>query len=209
MSKSNPKMLNFITNEEWKRFHPDHKFAKAKAKKGVVSITHDEAMEYAAWLSRETGRRLRLPTEDELKAEEATFEADFSQHPLPEQPDVGTFGRNANGVTDLLGVLYAWVASASDVDKARAGWGVSTAQTPVSSSGEDVTPKAKSSPDQDSDLSLDLENLKVSEISELKFRMGDLIDGLEGQLKNVRKKYASLVNLMLAVKEAKETFTSK
>lgn len=199
MSKSNIKMLNFVTNEEWKKFRPDHKFDQAKAKKGVVSITHDEAMEYAAWLSKKTGRKLRLPTEEELKAEESTFEADFSQHPLPEQPDVGTFGRNANGVADLLGVLYTWVASESDVDKARDGWISDTAQMP----------KVESGLDQDCDLSLDLENLKLSEISELKSRMGDLVDRLDDRLKSVRKKYRALVSLMLVVKDAEEAFTSK
>jgi hypothetical protein len=209
MSKRNVEMLNFVTNHEWKQFRPGYQFSQTDANKGVVCITHHEAMEYAAWLSKETGRKLRLPTEDELKAEEATFTADFSKHPLPAQPDVGTFGTNANGVTDLLGVLYTWVANASDVDKARAGWSVNTAQTPISNSSKDVTPKVKSSLDQDSDLSLDLETLKLSEISELKFRMGDLIDRLEDQLKNVRKKYGALVNLMLVAKDAKDVFTKK
>jgi hypothetical protein len=205
MSKSNVKMLNFVTNREWKQFMPDHQFSQTDAEKGVVSITHHEAMEYAAWLSKETGRRLRLPTEDELKAEEATFDADFSKHPLPAQPDVGTFGTNANGVTDLLGVLYTWVANASDVDKARAGWSVNTAQTPISNSSKDVKPKVESILEMD----VDLETIKLSEISELKFRMGDLIDRLEDQLKNVRKKYGALVNLMLVIKSAKDVFTEK
>ena len=205
MSKSSVRMLNFVTNHEWEQFRPGHQFSQTDAKKGVVSITHHEAMEYAAWLSKETGRKLRLPTEDELKAEEATFDADFSKHPLPAQPDVGTFGTNANGVTDLLGVLYTWVASASDVDKARAGWSVNTAQTPISNSSKDVKPKVESILEMD----VDLETIKLSEISELKFRMGDLIDRLEDQLKNVRKKYGALVNLMLAVKETKDVFTKK
>ena len=205
MSKRNVKMLNFVTNQEWKQFRPGHQFSQTDAEKGVVSITHHEAMEYAAWLSKETVRKLRLPTEDELKAEEATFDADFSKHPLPAQPDVGTFGTNANGVPDLLGVLYTWVANASDVDKARAGWSVNTAQTPISNSSKDVKPKVESILEMD----VDLETIKLSEISELKFRMGDLIDRLEDQLKNVRKKYGALVNLMLVVKDAKDVFTKK
>ena len=205
MSKSNVRMLNFVTNHEWKQFRHGHQFSQTDAEKGVVSITHHEAMEYAAWLSKETVRKLRLPTEDELKAEEATFTADFSKHPLPAQPDVGTFGTNANGVTDLLGVLYTWVANASDVDKARAGWSVNTAQTPISNSSKDVKPKVESILEMD----VDLETIKLSEISELKFRMGDLIDRLEDQLKNVRKKYGALVNLMLVVKDAKDVFTKK
>jgi hypothetical protein len=205
MSKRNVKMLNFVTNHEWKQFRPGHQFSQTDANKGVVSITHHEAMQYAAWLSKETGRKLRLPTEDELKAEEATFEADFSEHPLPAQPDVGTFGTNANGVTDLLGVIYTWVASASDVDKARAGWSVNTAQTPISNPSKDVKPKVESILEMD----VDLETVKLSEISELKFRMGDLIDRLEDQLKSARKKHCALVNVLMAAKEAKEAFTSK
>ena len=133
-----PRILNFVSNAEWNLYKPEHTFPIGKENKPVFNITHIEAMKYAAWLSKKTGRRLRLPTEEELKKAEATFEADFSKHPLPEVPDVGTFGKNKDGVADLLGVAYTWCANSEDLVWARAQWEsitpASASQTPAPAS---------------------------------------------------------------------------
>lgn len=116
------KMHNLVTNEEYKKFKQDHNFEPGRERKPVTNINFHEATAYAEWLSKQTGRKFRLPTENELKKEESTFKADFSLWPLAECPDVGTVGSNENGVTDLLGVVYTWTANNSDVELARKKW---------------------------------------------------------------------------------------
>ena len=116
-------VLDQVTNAEYRLFKPDHQFDPGKENKPVTYITFAEGMAYAKWLSETTGRKFRLVTEEERKAAEATFVADFSCHPLKEVPDVGTFGKNADGVTGLLGVTYDWVAEEDDIsDKVALGW---------------------------------------------------------------------------------------
>ena len=117
------KVLDQVTNADYKKFKPDHTFNKGHENKPVTSVTFTDAMAYAKWLSLTTGRKFRLITEDERKEAESTFKADFSRHPLPEMPDVGTFGRNDQGVTGLLGVTYDWCAKPEDVaDPVALGW---------------------------------------------------------------------------------------
>lgn len=125
------KMLDQVTNAEWARFREDHKYSAGEANKPVTYVTYDEAMEYAAWLSKTTGRRFRLPTEEERIEAERTFVADFSQHPLKALPDVGTFGRNAEGVTGLLGVTYDWCLHPDDMKEAQSAWTPSAAPQPA------------------------------------------------------------------------------
>jgi hypothetical protein len=81
-----------------------------------------EAMQYAAWLSVQTGKRFRLPTVDEMKEAEATFVLNTTFYPLQQCPDVGTCGVNADGVRDLWGLVYQWTANDGDVERARAQW---------------------------------------------------------------------------------------
>ena len=116
------RMTESVTNAEYKRFDPSHTFLEGHDHKPVVKVTYDEAMAYAEWLSRETGKRFRLPTEEERKTAEESFKADYSNHPLDECPDVGTFGKNANGVSGLKGTVYDWCLHADDMTKARAAW---------------------------------------------------------------------------------------
>ena len=117
------KVLDQVTNADYKKFKPDHTFNKGHENKPVTSVTFTDAMAYAKWLSLTTGRKFRLITEDERKEAESTFKADFSRHPLPEMPDVGTFGRNDQGVTGLLGVTYDWCAKPEDIaDPVALGW---------------------------------------------------------------------------------------
>ena len=130
MSKSKSKMGESITNAQWAAFRPDHPYPEGYDDKPVVDISYDDAMEYAGWLSRQTGRKFRLPTEDERKAAEDTFEADYSKHPLPECPDVGTFGRNADGVTGLKGTTWDWCLHPDDHNPEKLGWVTEKKETP-------------------------------------------------------------------------------
>lgn len=118
------KVLDQVTNEEYRMFCPGHVFPAGQEKKPVTYVTFIEGKAYAKWLSQTTGRKFRLITEEERKAAEATFEATFESHPLKEAPDVGTFGKNADGVTGLLGVTYDWCAGPDDIqDPVALGWG--------------------------------------------------------------------------------------
>ena len=125
------KMLDQVTNAEWARFRVDHKYHVGDESKPVTYVTYNDAMEYAKWLSKTTGRRFRLPTEEERIEAERTFVADFSNHPLPVLPDVGTFGRNDEGVTGLLGVTYDWCLHPDDMEEAQSAWTPSAAPPPV------------------------------------------------------------------------------
>ena len=116
------KILNFVTNAEYAKYNPSHTFSEKDANKPVTNVTHVEVMKYAVWLSQKTGRKLRLVTEQELIEAEKTFKADFRNHPLKEVPDVGTFGANADGVADLLGVGFTWCANEEDLNWARTQW---------------------------------------------------------------------------------------
>jgi formylglycine-generating enzyme required for sulfatase activity len=158
------KIKDFVTNEEWAVFRLGHSYPEGHGRKAVVNITHTEAMQYCKWLSeklsRETGKvvKVRLPTEDELIAAEKTFQADFSNHPLKEPPDVGTFGSNADGVSDLKGCWYTWVADPSDVEEMGMFWGdlsglvasgppdMAEAPKAASSSTVESSPSVESSP---------------------------------------------------------------
>ena len=116
------KMLDQVTNAEWTRFRVDHKYHAGDENKPVTYVTYNDAMEYAGWLSKTTGRRFRLPTEEERIEAERTFVADFSKHPLQALPDVGTFGRNDQGVTGLLGMTYDWCLHPDDMEEAQSAW---------------------------------------------------------------------------------------
>jgi formylglycine-generating enzyme required for sulfatase activity len=111
-----------VTNEEWARYDPSFRYDPSRAKKPVVNISYDEAVAYAKWLSAHTGRRFRLITVAERKAAEKTFVADYTQHPLPDIPDVGTFGRNAEGVTGLMGTTYDWCLHEPELRDFREFW---------------------------------------------------------------------------------------
>lgn len=117
------KVQDQVTNAQFQRFRPEHQFGPGQERKPVTNITFTESMAYAKWLSQTTGYPLRLITEAERVLAEATFEADFSQIPFSEIPNVGTFGKNADGVTGLIGVTYDWCASEEDLeDFVVLGW---------------------------------------------------------------------------------------
>ncbi|MCP5420484.1 MAG: SUMF1/EgtB/PvdO family nonheme iron enzyme [Gammaproteobacteria bacterium] len=60
-----------VTNQQYRLFQPDHGSGAYKGvslnedRQPVVDVSWQDAMAYAEWLSRQTGRRYRLPTEAE------------------------------------------------------------------------------------------------------------------------------------------------
>ena len=93
----------------------------------VVMVSHDDAMAYAAWLSAETGRRWRLPSE--LEWEKAARGPDGRPFPwgdtfdpaLLNSHDSGPFdtlpvgsrpgGASPYGLLDAAGQVFEWTAS--------------------------------------------------------------------------------------------------
>src|SRR5688572_30536760 len=86
----------------------------SEANAPVTQVSHREAMEYAAWLSRFTGQRYRLPTEAEweyaARAGRAEPPSPTCQNanaapcaPHPRVHDAGSFQPNAWGQRDMIG----------------------------------------------------------------------------------------------------------
>jgi formylglycine-generating enzyme required for sulfatase activity len=93
----------------------------------VVLVTHDDALAYAAWLSTETGRRWRLPSETEWEKAargpdgrrfpwgDAYDPARLNSHdlgPFDTMP-VGSFpdGASPFGLMDAAGQVFEWTAT--------------------------------------------------------------------------------------------------
>ena len=102
----------------------------------AVGVSWNDAVAYAAWLSRETGHRYRLPTDTEWAYAAATL---FHDNTVVEQSDAanpakrwiatyertaasakavdsrpqpfGTFGLNENGLADVAGNVWDWTAT--------------------------------------------------------------------------------------------------
>lgn len=93
----------------------------------VVLVSHDDARAYAAWLSRTTGRRWRLPTEAEW--EKAARGTDGRRFPWGDDFDAGRLnsadrgpldtvavarfpdGASPFGVLDAAGQVFEWTAT--------------------------------------------------------------------------------------------------
>jgi formylglycine-generating enzyme required for sulfatase activity len=98
------------------------------ADRPVVKVSWRDARAYAAWLSRETGERFRLPTDDEwayaaanrfkddamLETNDpgrrvlATYARDRDGDTDREPQPIGTFGANENGLVDVAGNVWEW-----------------------------------------------------------------------------------------------------
>jgi len=129
-----------VDEPTWKRYgfvHPfertrRHVWVDGKPPAGreahpVVLVSHDDAEAYAAWLSAETGRRWRLPTE--LEWEKAARGTDGRRFPWGDAFDpsrlnshdagpfdtmaVGSFpsGASPYGALDMAGQVFEWTAS--------------------------------------------------------------------------------------------------
>ena len=100
----------------------------------VVGVSWRDADAYAAWLSRETGERYRLPTDEEwafaagsrFKDEAlpetdavdpsrrwlARYEAESQRQKSVREPQpIGTFGVNEHGLVDVAGNVWEWTDS--------------------------------------------------------------------------------------------------
>lgn len=127
----------------WKSYRLIHPFARTRrhgwiegrpprgrGRHPVVLVSHADARAYAAWLSALTGKRWRLPTEDEWeKAARGTSGAAFpwgaafdavrlnshDRGPFDTVP-VGRYASGASpfGVLDAAGQVFEWTATASD-----------------------------------------------------------------------------------------------
>jgi eukaryotic-like serine/threonine-protein kinase len=54
-----------VTNKEFCQFKPDHKGKWSNSDYPVESVSWDKAVKYCQWLSKQTGKNYRLPTEAE------------------------------------------------------------------------------------------------------------------------------------------------
>ena len=118
----------------------------------VVGVNWHDATAYAAWLSRQTGHRYRLPTDaewayaaaerfrdDALTAGDAAnpasrwiaaYEKESAQAasdatPLP----FGSFGANAHGLIDLAGNVWEWTGTCYTRQTARADGDATTIES--------------------------------------------------------------------------------
>ena len=99
----------------------------------VVLVSHDDAVAYAAWLSKVSGKRFRLPTEFEL--EKALRGTDGRRFPWGDDFDAGKLnshdkgpfdtlpvggfpeGASPFGLLDAAGQVFEWTSTAQGGDK--------------------------------------------------------------------------------------------
>ena len=89
----------------------------------VTCVNWGDAREYVSWLSRTTGERYRLPTEEEWgRAAAGTPEkgcgSDAGQWERGTCP-VGSYGANAAGLSDMVGNVWEWTADCWEGDCGR------------------------------------------------------------------------------------------
>ena len=127
-----------VTFAEYDRFaaatgreRPDDK-GWGRGRRPVINVSWDDAMEYARWLSEETGRRYRLPTEAEWEyAARAGTKTAYpwgnsvgrnrancagcgSQWDNKWTAPVGSFEANGWGLHDTMGNVWEWTCSEYD-----------------------------------------------------------------------------------------------
>ena len=112
----------------------DGSFPPGRADHPVVMVSHGDAREFASWLSRETGRRWRLPNELEweraARGDDGRFfpwgpafaPSKLNSHdegPFDTMP-VGSFpqGASPHGLLDGAGQVYEWTADTTKNQRA-------------------------------------------------------------------------------------------
>ena len=122
-----------VTNAQYEAFRPEHKRLRGKDNvsreddEAVVNVTYQDAVDYCEWLSRQTGKRYRLPTEAEWEyaCRAGTYTRYYTGDGLPSsmcrnqviardyQPvslKVGQTPPNAFGLYDMHGNVEEWCA---------------------------------------------------------------------------------------------------
>ena len=129
-----------VTFDEWDacvdaggcRYRPDDR-GWGRGNRPVIRVDFDSAAEYVAWLSRETGKQYRFPTEaeweyaaragtetryhwgNEVGTNRANCDGCGSQWDHQTAP-VGSFGGNAWGLRDIHGNVLEWTADCINSD---------------------------------------------------------------------------------------------
>lgn len=118
--------INEVTNSQYKKFKPDHKFSSAKADHPVVNISWHNAVAYCKSIGK------RLPTEEEW--EKAARGTDGRYYPWGEDFDdaflnsseggkndtvaIGGYadGKSPYGLNDMSGNVREWTANWHNLD---------------------------------------------------------------------------------------------
>ncbi len=119
-----------VTFEDYDRFtHPDKVADESwgRGRRPVINVSWDDAMEYVAWLSSQTGAEYRLPSEaeweyaaragsaaeyswgDEAGTDRANCAGCGSRWDGRATAQVGSFAPNAWGLHDMHGNVFEWV----------------------------------------------------------------------------------------------------
>jgi formylglycine-generating enzyme required for sulfatase activity len=125
-----------VTFAEYDRFadatgqkKPSDDISAGRGNRPVINISWENAVAYAKWLTEQTGKHYRLPTEAEweyaaragtetqygwgndIGSNQANCEDCGSQWDKKETAPVGSFAPNAFGVYDMIGNVMEWTCS--------------------------------------------------------------------------------------------------